>query len=96
MIAGMTTVDDGLFTETADGPALLGSRCTGCAAHTFPRQSGCPRCTGETMEDVALSRTGTLWSWTVQGFRPKPPYTGSEAYEPYGCLLYTSPSPRDS
>jgi uncharacterized OB-fold protein len=36
------------------------------------------------MREVALSRTGTLWSWTVQGFRPKPPYTGTAAYEPYG------------
>lgn len=84
MIAGKTTVDDALFVETAEGPALLGSRCTDCAAHTFPRQGGCPRCTGSAMEDVPLSRTGTLWSWTVQGFRPKPPYTGTENYEPYG------------
>jgi uncharacterized OB-fold protein len=84
VIAGKTTVDDALFVETAEGPALLGSRCTDCAAHTFPRQGGCPRCTGSAMEDVPLSRTGTLWSWTVQGFRPKPPYTGTESYEPYG------------
>ena len=31
-----------------------------------------------------LPRDGTLWSWTVQRFRPKsPPYAGSEAFEPY-------------
>lgn len=78
----MRVVDESLFTE--DRTALLGSRCTECAAYTFPRQGGCPRCTGSSMEDVPLSRTGTLWSWTVQGFRPKPPYTGSEAYEPFG------------
>lgn len=35
------------------------------------------------MEQV-LSRIGTLWSYTVQGFRPKPPYNGPAEFEPYG------------
>ncbi|QJY47115.1 Zn-ribbon domain-containing OB-fold protein [Pseudonocardia broussonetiae] len=91
MIAGKQTVDDALFVETAEGPALLGSRCTDCAAYTFPRQGGCPRCTGSSMREVPLSRTGTLWSWTVQGFRPKTPYTGTEAYEPYGVAYVELP-----
>ena len=35
-------------------------------------------------EPVALSRTGTLWSWTVQRFEPKrPPYQGPEPFAPY-------------
>ncbi|KAA9156334.1 DNA-binding protein [Amycolatopsis acidicola] len=72
----MKTVDDSLFTP--DRTALLGSRCADCGAYTFPRQGGCPRCTGASMEDVPLSRKGTLWSWTIQGFRPKPPYTGAD------------------
>lgn len=30
---------------------------------------------------TALSRTGSLWSWTSQDFRPKsPPYAGPEAF----------------
>ncbi|RTL69175.1 MAG: DNA-binding protein [Pseudonocardiaceae bacterium] len=76
------TVDDSLF--TSDGTALLGSRCDDCGAHTFPRQSGCPRCTGSSMADVALAREGTLWSFTIQGFRPKTPYLGPDEFEPYG------------
>jgi len=33
---------------------------------------------------VLLPREGTLWSWTIQRFRPKsPPYAGPEAFEPY-------------
>lgn len=79
----MRFVDPSLLTDTDEGPALWGSRCRDCGAHTFPRQGGCPRCTGSGMEDVVLSRTGTLWSFTTQGFRPKPPYTGTEAHEPY-------------
>jgi uncharacterized OB-fold protein len=31
-----------------------------------------------------LSPTGTLWSFTVQGFEPKPPYAGPQPFEPYG------------
>lgn len=77
-------VDQDLFTGTPDGRALLGSRCADCAAHVFPRQDGCPRCTGGTMEDVPLARRGVLWAFTVQGFRPKPPYTGPEEFAPYG------------
>ncbi|WP_226365036.1 Zn-ribbon domain-containing OB-fold protein [Pseudonocardia sp. ICBG162] len=80
--AAVRTVDDSLFTE--DRTALLGSRYTTCGACTFPRQDGCPRCTGDAMEDVALPRRGRLWSWTSQGFRPKTPYTGTESYEPFG------------
>jgi uncharacterized protein len=31
-----------------------------------------------------LPRRGTLWSWTVQRFRPKsPPYAGPEVFAPY-------------
>lgn len=76
------TVDDSLFTP--DGTALLGSRCDDCGAHTFPRQGGCPRCTGSSMADVPLHREGTLWSFTIQGFRPKTPYLGPDEFEPYG------------
>ena len=36
------------------------------------------------LEPVALSRTGTLWSWTVQRFEPKrPPYGGPVPFAPY-------------
>jgi len=36
------------------------------------------------VEERLLERTGTLYTWTVQGFRPKPPYAGPEGFEPYG------------
>lgn len=35
-------------------------------------------------EPVPLQREGTLWSYTVQRFRPKsPPYSGPEAFRPW-------------
>ena len=78
----------GLFTWPAPEPQLIGSRCGECAATTFPAQSYCPRCASTSMSEVLLPRTGSLWTWTIQGFRPKtPPYKGDdtpETFEPYG------------
>jgi uncharacterized OB-fold protein len=31
-----------------------------------------------------LPREGTLWTWTTQGFEPKPPYVPEGEFEPYG------------
>ncbi|MEM1053072.1 MAG: OB-fold domain-containing protein [Pseudomonadota bacterium] len=43
------------------------------------------------VEPYKLSRTGTLWSWTTQGFLPKEPYAGPGSNEgPDGA-----PSPPD-
>ncbi len=77
-------VGDGLFTWPDDDPRLIGSRCDDCGAVTFPRQESCPRCTSTNVGEHLLSRTGTLWTWTIQGFRPKsPPYEGPADFEPY-------------
>ena len=76
-----------LIAGTAAAPVLLGSECCQCGTVTFPRQGACPRCTSTDVRERALSRRGTLWTWTVQRFRPKsPPYIGddSEEFEPYG------------
>src|SRR3954447_24069484 len=77
-------VAEGLFTWPSEQPRLIGSRCRACGTATFPRQSSCPRCTATDVEEELLSDEGTLWTWTVQGFRPKPPYAGAERFEPYG------------
>ena len=86
----MTTtvaVADGIFSIEDGQPKLLGSRCTNCGNHMFPRQSGCPKCMFDEQEDVELATTGTLWTWTVQAFPPKaPPYLGptGDDFVPYG------------
>ncbi len=78
-------IAEGLF-ELVDGaPVLIGSRCTACGTVAFPSQGSCPRCTSEAVQRHLLARTGTLWTWTTQGFRPKsPPYTGPDEFVPYG------------
>ena len=57
-----------LFTWPDTEPRLMGSRCPNCAVVTFPRQHNCPGCTNAGMDDVLLSRRGTLWTWTTQEF----------------------------
>jgi uncharacterized protein len=98
-VTGTRLVDAGLFTpagstqgaaaegtagEGTAGVCLLGSACRSCGTTTFPRQASCPRCTRVDMDDRPLPRRGTLWSFTVQEFRPKPPYAGPAEFLPYG------------
>src|SRR4051812_6637628 len=74
----------GLFTWPSDEPRLIGSRCVACGVVTFPTQAGCPRCTGDQMEQTLFERRGTLWTFTTQGVIPKsPPYARGETEETF-------------
>lgn len=73
-----------------ENPHLLGGRCDDCGATVFPIQAQCPRCSREAMTRITLPRTGTLVSWTTQGFLPGAPYLGdetAETFEPFGVGL---------
>lgn len=62
---------------------LTGSRCTTCGVVTYPVSATCPRC-GDPAEESALSRTGELWTWTIQHFAPKsPPYELDGSFSPF-------------
>ena len=69
---------EGLFTWPADDPRLMGSRCPACGVTTFPAQTSCVGCPADKMDEVLLEPRGTLWTFTTQEFRPKPPYKGPE------------------
>lgn len=73
-------IADGLICPDAGGIALLASRERATGRLCFPA-----RPEDDTGYDrIVLPRTGRLWSWTIQRFRPKsPPYAGPEAFEPY-------------
>ena len=79
-------IEEGLFTWPSEEPRLLGSECVECGAVLVPAQSGCPRCTSDDTRSRELGTSGTLWTWTIQGFPPKaPPYAGDvENFEPFG------------
>ncbi len=72
-----------------ENPQLIGSTCGACKATVFPVQDHCPKCSGASMTDVLLPRTGTLIAWTTQGFPPGPPYQGptGKDFVPFGVGL---------
>ncbi|OBJ59701.1 Zn-ribbon domain-containing OB-fold protein [Mycobacterium sp. 1423905.2] len=82
---------DGWFaTDDADNPYLIGSKCPKCGTYVFPpvqsgSESNCPNpgCDGDKLESVALSRRGTLWSYTENRYAPPPPYPSPDPFEPF-------------
>lgn len=67
-------------------PHLLGARCKACGTYYFPKQiTFCrnPACQGEAFEEVELSRTGKLWSWTNACYAPPEPFVAPEPYQPF-------------
>ncbi|UDY36664.1 Zn-ribbon domain-containing OB-fold protein [Dermatobacter hominis] len=79
-----------VFTWPSDEPQLIGGRCADCGSVTFPRPPSCARCGSTSVDEHLLPRTGTLWTFTTQGFLPKEPYKGGETPEsfvPFGVGL---------
>lgn len=73
----MRAIAEGLFTDETP-PRLIGGRNRETGRIVFP----CPE--SKDYEPFPLRREGTLWSYTVQRYRPKsPPYAGPEAFEPW-------------
>jgi uncharacterized OB-fold protein len=67
----------------------VGRRCRRCNSWFFPPTlSFCrnPACGGDDLDDLPMSRRGSLWSFTVNHYPPPPPYVVPEgaAFEPYG------------
>ena len=75
---GLAPIAPGLWTDEAE-PRLIGARRTD-GEIVFPVPSGDA---AAEVEPVALSRRGTLWSWTTQGFEPKEPYRGPQPFQPF-------------
>ncbi|MCW2616524.1 MAG: hypothetical protein JWN08_3518 [Frankiales bacterium] len=85
-------VAEDLFRVTADGAALVGTRCTGCGTHYFPKSLSCrnPRCEAKAVEQVDLGRSGRLYSYTVQAYRP-PALFRTDSWAPYAIGLVELP-----
>ncbi len=67
-------------------PHLLGSRCRSCGSYFFPKlNSYCrnPACEGTSFEEVKLSRTGRIWSYTNACYQPPPPFVAAEPFVPF-------------
>ena len=63
-MAEKVPVRAGLFDE-AEGGRLLGNKCTSCGRIYFPKTPLCFECMGKSMEEVVLSRRGTLYSYSI-------------------------------
>jgi uncharacterized OB-fold protein len=78
---------EGWFTLDPERPALLGSRCTSCGNYAFPKETFyCrnPHCQGRYFDEVELSRTGRIWSYTDARYQPPPPYVPTtDPYKPF-------------
>ncbi len=78
---------EGWFSTDEKEAHLIGSRCEACGTYYFPKLTTfCrnPDCASETFEEVPLSRTGTLWSYTNAAYKPPEPYVAPEPFEPFG------------
>jgi uncharacterized OB-fold protein len=61
-----------LVTLDAKGaPRLIGGRCRGCAAISFPRAAVCTNCLSEDIETFELANEGSLYSYSIVHQAPK-------------------------
>jgi uncharacterized OB-fold protein len=75
--------------STGAAPALLGTRCDDCGTYAFPKAAtfcANPACTSTSFTEVALSTTGTVWSYTMNHYQPPEPYVSPQPFEPYGVV----------
>jgi uncharacterized OB-fold protein len=64
---GRIPIEEGFFRisdDPSESPRLLGSRCGSCAEVFYPRRFVCAKCLTEGCDDVELSSSGKLWTWT--------------------------------
>ncbi len=75
-------------------PALEGSRCPQCRQVFYPPRHICLNCYHEELESVALSRRGTLWTFTIArmslpGSLMTAPYVIAQVELPEGVIIAT-------
>lgn len=77
---------EGWYTMDADQPHLIGSCCKACGSYYFPKQfTYCknPACDSSDFDEVQLSRTGKVWSYTNACYQPPEPYVSADPFQPY-------------
>jgi uncharacterized OB-fold protein len=84
--AELPAVDGWWSLDDSGAPHLIGAKCPSCGTFVFPpRQNNCPNpgCDADELEQVPLSRRGTLWSYTENRYQPPPPYPQADPFEPF-------------
>jgi uncharacterized OB-fold protein len=69
---------EGLFTPTEPGVdgQIIATHCRSCGDYFFPRSFTChnPECEEKDVEDVSLSPTGVVDTYSDMSYPPPPPY----------------------
>ena len=76
---------EGWFTLEPE-PHLIGLHDPRSGSYFFPKDVAMVRAPGfadAELEEVPLSRTGKLWSYTTNHYQPPEPYVSPEPFEPY-------------
>ena len=77
---------EGWFTLDEKAPELMGLYDPESGSYFFPKDVALSRAPGYDhveLEEVALSRTGKLWSYTTNHYKPPEPYISPDPFEPY-------------
>jgi uncharacterized protein len=84
--AELPAVDGWWSLDDSGVPNLIGAKCPQCGTYVFPpRENNCPNpgCSADELQQVRLSRRGTLWSYTENRYQPPPPYPQQAQFEPF-------------
>lgn len=85
-------VIDGWFATDDAGGHLIGLSCSACSTIVFPPTGiGCPNphCTADAdaMSSVPLSRSGKVWSYVTNHYRPPAPFRqDGDDFTPYSVV----------
>ena len=75
------SINEKLFKLPPPGkePYLAGAECKSCGEMFFPKRTRCTNCFAEGMEEVALSKRGKIYTYTIV-HNATPGYTGPLPY----------------
>jgi uncharacterized OB-fold protein len=85
-------IDDRWFRDFGDGLTVVGTRCTHCEKVFFPPKLVCPLCFDGVIEEVPLSRKGTIHTVTQSIMGPtdmEKPYIIGLIDLPEGIKLFS-------
>ena len=77
---------EGWFTLDSEKPQLLGLYDKESNTYFFPKDVAISHAPGHSraeLEEVSLSRTGKLWSYTTNHYKPPEPYVSPDPFVPY-------------
>ena len=92
--AARKLIRDGLLASALgalDQVSLCGSHCPSCGETSLGANDVCPNCDGASVSRTPLSRSGTLWTYTVVRHKPPGNYQGPDPFMPFGLGLVELP-----